>query len=393
MTILKYSGSGVAAAKIEVAHERDQIAHSHRHSWKRPRPSQANNRSPPWSAATIQERELKTKLVATSNGSDNASLPTTKLPNVDTLPMKGAQQRAGAKFSWKRPRDENSSISYDAAFVATIPAVPSTTVENITGPTRVSQASRQAQKSNAPTKGASRSWKRPREENSVVSSEYPSEKAAGSSPASVNERRMAPTSAPHPSLQAVLSQPALAALTGEATLHKVGHGKLVRKVAKAGQDAVVKHSVTRSAHQHHSVAKRIQLDSHDNTQNGIETSEPNDNVDSSVRLTDHAYRSRQKSAARSLVRVPVDETTTRICPTVFQGRPCTDTNCRKRHDVAQEFTVPICTFFQRPGLGCRAGDACPFRHVKVTSRAAVCPNFARLGFCQDATCKLAHMSK
>jgi hypothetical protein len=32
MTILKYSGSGVAAVKIEGARDRDQIAHSHRPS-------------------------------------------------------------------------------------------------------------------------------------------------------------------------------------------------------------------------------------------------------------------------------------------------------------------------------------------------------------------------
>jgi hypothetical protein len=133
-----------------------------------------------------------------------------------------------------------------------------------------------------------------------------------------------------------------------------GARKLVRKRAKSGIDTGAEHSVPRSAHQHHSVAKRIPLDRHDNTLKGIKMPEPNDNVDSSVRLTDHDYRSCLKSAPRSVVRVPVDETTNRICPTVFQGRSCPDANCRKRHDLAQEFTIPICTFFQRLGLGCRA---------------------------------------
>jgi hypothetical protein len=383
----------VVTVKIGGARDGDQTAHSHHHSWKRPRPGQPNNRQPR-SAAIIQEREL----ISTSKGSDNALIPMKKLPYVDTLPMKGAQsqQRAEANFSWKRPRDENSNILYSTASVPTIPTVSTTTVENIMGPARASKASHQAQKYNAVSKGASgnHSWKRPREENSIVSSKYPSEKTAVSSTTTVSDRRMAPASTPHASLPAAFAQPAHAALTtgDTSTLRKVGHGKLVRKGTKSGIDTGAEHSVSRNAH---SVAKRIQLDRHDNTQNAIETSAlaPNDSVDSTVRLTDHAYRSRQKSAARSLVRVPVDETTTRICRTVFQGRTCNDATCRKRHDVAQEFTIPICTFFQRPGLGCRAGDACPFRHVKVTSRAAACPNFARLGFCQDTTCKLAHMSK
>jgi hypothetical protein len=56
-------------------------------------------------------------------GSDSVSIPTKKLPNVDTLPMKGAQsqQKAGANFSCKRPRDKNSNISNAAACVPTVP--------------------------------------------------------------------------------------------------------------------------------------------------------------------------------------------------------------------------------------------------------------------------------
>lgn len=91
-----------------------------------------------------------------------------------------------------------------------------------------------------------------------------------------------------------------------------------------------------------------------------------------------------------LVRVQPNAQKTPICTVFLKGVQCTDKYCRKRHDVPKEFSVPVCSFFQRHGQ-CLKGDACMFRHVKVNPRAMVCPSFALLGFCEDQGCAMKHV--
>lgn len=85
----------------------------------------------------------------------------------------------------------------------------------------------------------------------------------------------------------------------------------------------------------------------------------------SEQWTDSAYRVGKihrngATTTRSLVRV---EPTSQLCPSLLtRGMACTDPSCRKRHD---EEARPICAFFQRMGM-CLKGDACPFRHVKMS---------------------------
>jgi len=98
----------------------------------------------------------------------------------------------------------------------------------------------------------------------------------------------------------------------------------------------------------------------------------------------------QASRNMGLVRVAPDTAKTPICPTFLRGTPCTNERCLKRHDVPREQFLPVCLFFQRHGLCLK--ENCPFRHVKVNPQAMPCPNFALLGFCEDAECPLLHMN-
>ncbi|CAJ1949324.1 unnamed protein product [Cylindrotheca closterium] len=90
-----------------------------------------------------------------------------------------------------------------------------------------------------------------------------------------------------------------------------------------------------------------------------------------------------------LVRVQPNTGKTPICKTFLRGINCTDKYCKKRHDIPKEFSVPVCSFFQRHG-NCLKGESCPFRHIKVNPRAMVCPSFAVLGFCDDPDCNMKH---
>ena len=92
-----------------------------------------------------------------------------------------------------------------------------------------------------------------------------------------------------------------------------------------------------------------------------------------------------------LVRVKSElQSTTKICPTFARGINCDDEYCRKRHDVPPECARPLCSFFQRHGQ-CRKGDECPFAHVKVDPRAAICSSFRLLGYCEDPNCPFKHV--
>ena len=105
-------------------------------------------------------------------------------------------------------------------------------------------------------------------------------------------------------------------------------------------------------------------------------------------------RGNTKSAGNiGLVRVRAElQSTTKICPTFARGINCDDEYCRKRHDVPSECARPLCSFFQRHGQ-CRKGDDCPFAHVKVDPRAAVCSSFQLLGYCEDPNCAFKHVLK
>lgn len=92
-----------------------------------------------------------------------------------------------------------------------------------------------------------------------------------------------------------------------------------------------------------------------------------------------------------LVRVKTDKMKTPVCQSFLKGIPCNDVRCLKRHDLPPEAVLPICSFFQRNGQCLR--PACPFRHVKVNPRTAVCPTFVALGYCDDNTCDLKHVRK
>jgi len=81
---------------------------------------------------------------------------------------------------------------------------------------------------------------------------------------------------------------------------------------------------------------------------------------------------------------------TPICPTFRRGIPCNDPKCKLRHDVAAEASRPICVFFQRNGMCSKGGD-CPFRHIKVPWNAEICPSFQKVGYCEDANCRLRHV--
>ena len=99
------------------------------------------------------------------------------------------------------------------------------------------------------------------------------------------------------------------------------------------------------------------------------------------------------SGNMGLVRVKSElQSSTKICPTFARGVNCDDEYCRKRHDVPPECARPLCSFFQRHGQ-CRKGDDCPFAHVKVDPRAAVCSSFRLLGYCEDPKCVFKHVLK
>ena len=119
-------------------------------------------------------------------------------------------------------------------------------------------------------------------------------------------------------------------------------------------------------------------------------------------LTDYQYqdtsarggrgRGRGKTKAMGLVRVKTkNPSETPICPTFSRGLPCNNAKCRLRHDVSTEASRPMCVFFQRNGM-CSKGDDCPFKHVKISWDAEICPTFERLGYCEDEGCVLRHVA-
>ena len=99
------------------------------------------------------------------------------------------------------------------------------------------------------------------------------------------------------------------------------------------------------------------------------------------------------SGNMGLVRVKSElQSTSKICPTFARGINCNNEYCRKRHDVPPECARPLCSFFQRHGQ-CRKGDECPFAHVKVDPRAAICSSFRLLGYCEDPNCTFKHVAQ
>lgn len=112
-------------------------------------------------------------------------------------------------------------------------------------------------------------------------------------------------------------------------------------------------------------------------------------------MTDFQYKdasARGGGKAMGLVRVkPKNPSETPICPTFSRGLPCNNAKCRLRHDVSTEASRPICVFFQRNGM-CSKGDDCPFKHVKVSWDAEICPTFNRLGYCEDEGCVFRHVT-
>ena len=119
-------------------------------------------------------------------------------------------------------------------------------------------------------------------------------------------------------------------------------------------------------------------------------------------MTDFQYRDTSARGGRGrgrgagktmgLVRVKSkNPSETPICPTFSRGLPCNNPKCRLRHDVSSEASRPMCVFFQRNGM-CSKGDDCPFKHVKISWDAEICPTFDRLGYCEDEGCTLRHVS-
>lgn len=116
-------------------------------------------------------------------------------------------------------------------------------------------------------------------------------------------------------------------------------------------------------------------------------------------LTDFQYkdtsargRGRGRGKAMGLVRViPKHPSEMPICPTFCRGLPCNDTKCTLRHDVSTDASRPMCVFFQRNGM-CSKGSECPFKHVKISWDAEICPTFDKLGYCEDESCVLRHVA-
>jgi Zinc finger C-x8-C-x5-C-x3-H type (and similar) len=406
MTILKYSNastSGSGGGGGGYRHHRyhrdgGQHVTSQPNKWKRPPApnssiTPATIPQPPDAVQEMSSDSIAAEAVVVAKEQD------TKQPKLPIL-RGGPKEVVLGKNAWKRTGQTTvapkspSSYRYAKEKATHYSMQPPRHIEAFSAQTAITK----------------HSWKRPHVEKTQVKTNSTSTATNATIPAHED-----PTISSTVQPQVTLSQstevvvavpPPIAQNT---TLRKVGHGKLVRMAkstdvtAKSAHPPIKKGFV--SKHQRKQSAKRIQLaekvdkkkqvgdgaNSEDSSDNG----RPSTTADHSagIRLTDHAYRSNQKGMARSLVRVPMDETKTRVCPTVFQGRRCTDPKCRKRHDVAQQCAVPLCTFFQKTGLGCRVGDSCPFLHVKVDARTPVCSNFARLGFCQDALCALQHLSK
>ena len=173
----------------------------------------------------------------------------------------------------------------------------------------------------------------------------------------------------------------------------------------------------------HTVAKRITLH-HESRSTTREGYVDDNKEETNEKLTDFAYRTtstvvqRKNRGSKSmqwslstsgkaskasseqqargsrnmgLVRVPPNAKKTPICSTFLRGVQCTDRYCRKRHDIPKEYALPVCLYFQRHGQ-CLKGDECVFRHVKVNPRATICPSFAVLGFCEDPSCTMKHIS-
>ncbi|PSN31596.1 hypothetical protein C0J52_22466 [Blattella germanica] len=67
-----------------------------------------------------------------------------------------------------------------------------------------------------------------------------------------------------------------------------------------------------------------------------------------------------------------------ICKKFLQG--CCEMNCTLSHDVGPE-KMPTCKYFLE---GCCVRENCPYLHVKVNAKAAICKNFLR-GYCSDGT--------
>ncbi len=117
-------------------------------------------------------------------------------------------------------------------------------------------------------------------------------------------------------------------------------------------------------------------------------------------LTDFQYNNisargsggRGRGKTMGLIRVkPKNPSDTPICPTFSRGLPCNNAKCTLRHDVATEASRPMCVFFQRNGM-CSKGDDCPFKHVKISWDAEICPMFDKLGYCEDESCVLRHVA-
>lgn len=100
------------------------------------------------------------------------------------------------------------------------------------------------------------------------------------------------------------------------------------------------------------------------------------------------HRNGERRKNMGLKRLQQDTSKIPICPIFLHGKHCTNPTCLKRHDVPKEFSVPICSFFQRQGMCLK--DDCPFRHIKVNPLATPCPSFELLGYCDDKDCTLLH---
>ena len=110
-------------------------------------------------------------------------------------------------------------------------------------------------------------------------------------------------------------------------------------------------------------------------------------------LTDFQYKdtsARGRGRGKTMGLVRVKRNNIPICPTFSRGLPCNNAKCNLRHDVSTEASRPMCVFFQRNGM-CSKGDDCPFKHIKISWDAEICPTFERLGYCEDESCVLRHV--
>ncbi|CAM9213945.1 unnamed protein product [Sphacelaria rigidula] len=81
-----------------------------------------------------------------------------------------------------------------------------------------------------------------------------------------------------------------------------------------------------------------------------------------------------------------DKSKVAVCRAFLKGECTKGEGCLLTHAIQTE-KMPVCIYFER---GMCFTPNCPYLHVKVSKKAAICPNFLK-GYCPDGTaCRLKH---